>query len=152
YWDPASPGNWVMLYYNENGFASTDAGVLDPARRRIWVDDLNNSRLVYLDLEPNGDPRHVVSPPPTGDTAWLTMGAVGMVFDPNTHKLVIWGGGDTVYVYDPTTNVSTAVTYPGGPGPAQPNGTYGRWTYSPAMGVFVLINSIDQNAFTFRLP
>lgn len=39
-----------------------------------------------------------------------------------------------------------------GPNVAAPyQGTNGRWGYFPPYGVFAVINSVDQNAFVFRL-
>src|SRR5678815_4789801 len=79
-------------------------------------------------------------------------GAMGMAYDPVSGDIVGWKGGDTVYRLNTSTYAVTAVTgYTGGPGAAQPNGTYGRWNYSPSSGVFVVVNDFDQNVFTFRL-
>jgi len=30
-------------------------------------------------------------------------------------------------------------------------GTYGRWRYSPRYNVFIVVNSVKQNVFAYRL-
>jgi hypothetical protein len=56
-----------------------------------------------------------------------------------------------VYSLDLDTKQWTPVTFSGGPGQALRNGTYNRWSYSPKSGVFVVINSVDSNAWALRL-
>ena len=65
--------------------------------------------------------------------------------------LVGWGGGDTVYSFSAVTGACTSQTFAGGPGAAQPNGTFGRFRYFPALGVFALVNDIDQDAYVLRM-
>jgi hypothetical protein len=75
----------------------------------------------------------------------------GYVYDPVNKVEVGWAGGNTAYIYNPDTDSCTAQTYSGGPTTVQANGTYGRFEYSPATGVFVVANDIDSNAYTLRL-
>ena len=75
----------------------------------------------------------------------------GLAFDPVSERIVAWHGGDTVYSLDLATGAWTPATFAGGPGPAQQNGTFKRWSYSPASGAFVLVNSMTQNAYALRL-
>src|SRR5205807_7625360 len=60
-------------------------------------------------------------------------------------------GGNTAYLYNPDTDSCSTATYTGGPTTIQGNGTYGRFAYSPALGVFVVANSIDTNVYSLRL-
>jgi hypothetical protein len=63
-----------------------------------------------------------------------------------------WAGGNTAYTYNPASHSCTAITsYSGGPTTIQPNGTFGRFRYAPALGVFVVINDINSNAYSLRL-
>jgi chitodextrinase len=80
-----------------------------------------------------------------------SINAPGFVYDPVQKLMVGWGGGNTAYLYDVNTDSCTAVTYAGGPTVIQANGTYGRFSYSPALGVFVVANSIDTNTYSLRL-
>lgn len=75
----------------------------------------------------------------------------GVAYDPVTDRIVGWDGGNTVYSLDPTTKVWTPMTFAGGPGSALANGTFKRWAYSASSGVFVVVNSVDSNAFSLRL-
>lgn len=75
----------------------------------------------------------------------------GLAYDPDRKEIVGWSGGDTVYLFRAETRTCSAETYPGGPGAAQPNGTFGRFQYFPRLGVFALVNDWKQNAFLLRL-
>lgn len=74
----------------------------------------------------------------------------GVAYDPVSDRIVGWNGGNTVYSLDPTTKVWTATTFPGGPA-AINQGTFKRWAYSPASGAFVVVNSVDNDAFALKL-
>jgi hypothetical protein len=88
----------------------------------------------------------------SGCSALVSANAPGFAYDPVQKLLVGWVSGNTVYTYNPDTNVCTAInTYTGGPTTVQPNGTFGRFSYLPSLGVFVVINDISHNAYTLRL-
>ncbi len=87
----------------------------------------------------------------TGCSAIISKAGPGFVYDPVQKLMVGWAGGSTAYIYNPDTDSCNAVTYTGGPTVIQANGTYGRFNYSPALGVFVVANSINTNAYTLRL-
>lgn len=76
----------------------------------------------------------------------------GLAYDPVADRLVAWHGGNDVHALDLNTASWTQVATNVGPNvPAPYQGTNGRWGYFPQYGVFAIINSIDQNAFVFRL-
>ncbi len=75
----------------------------------------------------------------------------GLAYETELKVIVGWPGGDTVYLFHPETRTCSPETFPGGPGAAQSNGTFGRFRYFPALGVFVLVNNWKQNAFLLRL-
>jgi hypothetical protein len=81
----------------------------------------------------------------------ISVAGPGFDFDSAQNLMVGWAGNNAVYVYDPATDACTKQTFPGGPGPQQPNGTFGRFRYLPGMGIFVLVNDWKQNAFALRL-
>ena len=66
-------------------------------------------------------------------------------------RLVGWAGGDTVYVFDPDAKACTTVSYGGGPGEQNANGTFGRFRYFPDLDVFAIVNDPQKNAYTLRL-
>ncbi len=76
----------------------------------------------------------------------------GLAYDPAADRIVAWHGGSEVWALDMDTGVWNQVaTNPGPSAPAPWQGTFGRWGYVPAYGIFALINDIDQNAWVFRL-
>jgi len=77
--------------------------------------------------------------------------APGWVYYPPRADFVEWPGGNTVYFYDPDTDSCTSVTYAGGPGAAQTEGTYGRMRYFPQLGVIVVGNAMTQDFYSLRL-
>ena len=87
----------------------------------------------------------------TGCAAIISTAGPGFVYDPVQKLMVGWAGGNTAYIYNPDTDSCTTATYTGGPTVIQANGTYGRFNYSPALGVFVVANSIGTNAYSLRL-
>lgn len=86
----------------------------------------------------------------SGGNPIVSCTAPGVDYDPGTDRIVGWCGGDTVYSLNLDTKVWTPLTFSGGPGPQQTWGTFGRWRYSSSVNAFVLVNSVDQNAFLFR--
>jgi hypothetical protein len=139
------------LYLSENGFAGYPLGVIDPVRRKYFVLDVSVGQMWVMDMTgADAYAPHLVTL--GGDTTIFGSYYPGMVYSPVTADIVAWNGGDTVYRLDTQTNNVTAVTgFAGGPGPAQLQGTYGRWQYVPMLGVFAVVNDFGQNAFTFRL-
>jgi hypothetical protein len=76
----------------------------------------------------------------------------GVAYDPVADRVVAWHGGRNVYALNMDTGVWSQVATNAGPTSAAPNqGTFGRFEYFPQYGVFALINSIDENAWVFRL-
>ncbi|MCW5632288.1 MAG: hypothetical protein KIT17_03050 [Rubrivivax sp.] len=76
----------------------------------------------------------------------------GVAYDPIADRIVAWHGGASVYALDMDTGVWSQVATNAGPAASAPyQGTFGRWGYVPQYRVFVLVNSIDQNAWVFRL-
>jgi hypothetical protein len=87
----------------------------------------------------------------TGGSAIVNSDYPGLAYDPVSGRIVAWNGGNTVYSLNLDTKAWTATTYSGGPGSGLRTGTYKRWNYSPTSGVFVVLNSVDSGAYTFRL-
>ena len=75
----------------------------------------------------------------------------GVAYDPVQDRTVVWGGGSTVYLFNPDTKSCTARTFSEGPGPQIATGTYGRWRYFPKLGVFAVVNAWEQDAFALRM-
>ncbi len=125
--------------------------IIDPIRRKLFM--FGNRASLVWDISGNPPyPNSVLFPTTGGDTIVnSTVETPGVAYDPTNGTIVGWAGGNTVYILNPDTRVWTPVTYSGGPGSAQQNGTGGRFSYSAQLGVFVLANAVDQNLFTLRL-
>lgn len=124
------------------------SAVIDPVRKKLVL--IGGGEAWAYDIGPGSAYfRQVLST--TGGDIIVNGYYPGLAYDPSMDRIVAWNGGDTVYSLNVATGAWTATTYPGGPGKAQPNGTYKRWSYSPASGVFVLVNSMTQNAYSLRL-
>jgi hypothetical protein len=83
----------------------------------------------------------------------------GLTYDPVQDRIVGWPNfGNTVYLFDPDTKSCTTQTIANGPenssqsGSANSsNGTFGRFRYFPAFGVFTLVNDGEINVHTLRM-
>ena len=79
----------------------------------------------------------------------------GVVYLEDQHKIVAWSGGRDIFVYDPLTNYWTKLKAFGNksitPGPANKNGTFGRFAYIPSKKAFVLLNQGKGNIFFYRM-
>jgi hypothetical protein len=84
----------------------------------------------------------------------------GLAYDSVQDRIVGWPDfGPSVYVYDSHTNSCSTQTFSADAppdsahtgSPRSSNGTFGRFQYFPAYGVFVLVNDSDTNVRTLRL-
>jgi hypothetical protein len=132
-------------------------GTIDPKRRQFIImgydSEMGGGRVYAYDIGPSATGR-LVRWTTTGATNMVSEMYAGLEYDPVRDRVVAWNGGNSVYVLNLDTKQWTAVTATGGPGSASQSGrgTHGRWRYSPASDVFVLVNEFDQNGRTFRMP
>jgi hypothetical protein len=87
----------------------------------------------------------------SGCDALLSATSPGLAYDPKQDRVIGWAGGDDIYRFDPDTKTCTKTTYAGGPGPQNPNGTFGRFRYFSALNVFAVVNDYQTNAWSLRL-
>jgi len=127
------------------------SGVIDPGRKlffmmggpgQLWAIDIRGESKFAVE-----DWSHKV----TGCEPLLYSQSPGLAYEPERKLIVGWAGGDTIRLFHPDTRTCSSETYSGGPGPAQANGTFGRFRYFPHLGVFILINDWKQDAFLLRL-
>ncbi len=80
-------------------------------------------------------------------------GAPGLAYSPVLDRFVAWSGGSTLAVLDLPSAKWTMVSGTGDdPGAAASNGTYGRFRYSPARNVFVVVSGTKRNVFLWKPP
>ena len=126
---------------------TTPSATIDPGRRFMFC--VGGGVLSKISL---AAPYAASNLTGSGCATWMGASAPGIAYDPVQKLLVGWAGGNAVYLYNPDTDsCSTVTSYTGGPTTIQPNGTYGRFQYSPSSGVFVVVNDIDSNAYALRL-
>ena len=84
----------------------------------------------------------------------------GLQWDPVLQLVVGWPNfGGTLYLYDPVSDSCTTQTYSASAppdsdmtgSPSTTNGTFKRFGYFPAMGVYALVNEWDTDVHTLRL-
>jgi hypothetical protein len=137
---------WTNLSSSWACLTTAMHGTIDPIRRLYFC--AGGGSFNSISLNP---PYTVTNLNGTNCNGVGTANGPAMEYDPTQQKFVIWMGGNTVYIYNPDTDSCTSQTYPNGPGAAQPNGTYGRFRYFPSLGVFVVVNNVNQDAFSLRL-
>jgi hypothetical protein len=122
--------------------------VIDPGRRKLV---LVGAGAVYVYDIGRGSWHTRRTLKTTGGDRIVQSGYPGLTYDSRSKRIVAWSGGDAVYSLDLDAGRWRELGRTGGPGPSQPNGTFKRWSYAPAADVFVLVNSIDQNVWIYRL-
>jgi hypothetical protein len=145
----AATNVWTALNNNigacdTHGYEHTS--VIDPVRREYFCVGVGDAYKISLN-----------SPYKATAVSMSNCGTIvgaegpGLAYDSSQGLIVMWNGGDTVYLYNPDTDACTAQTYSGGPGNQQGSGTYKRFHYFPGLNVFVVINDASQNAYALRL-
>lgn len=122
-------------------------GVIDPNRKKFVM--MGNQEAYIIDISPSNvhETHKLIT---TGGDTIINSAYPGLTYDPVLDRIVAWNGGDTVYLLNLDTNQWTPVSAPGAP-TAMANGTYKRWSYVPALGAIIVVNSISSNAYLFRL-
>jgi len=122
--------------------------MIDPGRRLYLCVGRGSFHSVSLNAPYMAKDLHAAA----GCSALIESHSPGFTYDPVQKLEVGWVSGNTVFTYNPDTNSCSAIIqYTGGPTTVQPNGTYGRFQYSPALGVFVLVNDVSSNVYSLRL-
>lgn len=123
-------------------------GVVDPVRNRYYL--IGDGAVWYWNVTNASNVGAKVVASTTGCGTALT-GAPGSAYDPVQDRIVIWNGGSTVTLLNPTTHQCTTAT-PTGSGPAAVStGTYGRFQYSGKDNLFVTCQATNQNCYALRL-
>jgi hypothetical protein len=142
-------GQWTSLGSSGSACGNDNAtSSIDPVRRLYAC--VGNGELFTVSLNSPFTVTNDTSAP--GCATLAGTNSPGFAYDPIQQLFVGWAGGNTAFTYNPASHSCTAITsYSGGPTTIQPNGTFGRFRYAPALGVFVVINDINSNAYSLRL-
>ncbi len=156
-------------------------GAVDPVRRKfVAIGNIGKTQnpmppgAIYVwDINSEGFDSYQLKIT-SGDTEILETENPGFVYDPVSDKFVAWSGTtaepnefddkldpapfidpSSVYVLDMDTAVWTRISPSASnsvtPTAATDQGTYGRFRYVPSKNVFVLVNSVDENVFFYKL-
>jgi hypothetical protein len=146
--------NTVTQISGLNGITYITNAVLDPVRNlyiimghsgsQARVYNLANARTASVG-EIDSDNVNV-----SGGSGIMGDSYLGLAYDPTRDRVVAWSGGNTVYFLNTATWSWTSQSFSGGPA-SIPQGTNGRWRYSPASNLFAVVNSVDSNAYVLRL-
>jgi hypothetical protein len=161
----AGPASWLVLREFDpvanawkmrgGSNATIDSGqnaAIDLKERKMVV--MGRGSMYTFDLAQAGTIQRQ-TPTIIGDTSIVNANFPGLDYDPMGERLVAWSGGADVYTLDLQTHrwtrVSPAPTNTVAPTAAAESGTNGRFRYIPAWNVFIVVNSIDQNVYLYRL-
>jgi hypothetical protein len=101
------------------------------------------------------DPTDVQVPSINGPSTIVNARAPGFVYDSASKQYVGWSSGANVFTLDPDSlewrQISPASANSVVPTDPATWGTYGRFQYSPGRNVFVVVNSIDEDVYVYRL-
>lgn len=90
-----------------------------------------------------------------GATEILSAYYPGFDYDPVSNRLVAYSGGAFVYSLNLDTNVWTKISPAASntvtPTPQAGSGTYGRFRYIPSKNAFIVVNSIDEDVYIYKL-
>lgn len=157
-YNPAN-GRWIERYDFGPAWWSFPTADIDPKRRKMFL--IGNKRLDVFDLKTYEYQSHKASDL-QGDTEILSFDAPGFAFDLTINKFVAWHGSTAkgvapqdVYVIDPQTlnieKLKPSDTNTVVPTNGASTGTFGRFRYVPSMNLFILVNSVDDNVFVYKL-
>jgi hypothetical protein len=124
------------------------SGVIHPVRRNLVI--IGAGRAYIYDIgAKSGHSRRTLKT--KGGEPIVDSGYPGLAYDPASDRIVAWNGGNSVYSLDLDRKTWTALPYPDGPGTLPTTGTFKRWNFSAASGIFILVDTMGSNAFAFRL-
>jgi chitodextrinase len=141
---------WTKRSSSSNGMSDYKNGVIDPVRKKYFLYENGFTTLYWYDIS---SPTALVprqSGQTTGCSGFIGNYSAGIAYDPIQDRIIGWNGGNTIYILNPDTLSCTTVIHSGGPSDL-PNGTFGRFRYSPSLNVFVVCNSVDVNCYALRL-
>jgi len=149
---------WKKIAEDSYGIDYHMNGVIDPKRKRFIVIGAAGSRnggIQVFSLKSGNRQNLTVR----GCADLLNSASPGLAYDPVRDRIVGWPNfGNTVYLLDSDARSCTSQTFAGGPPdshqdglPSSTRGTFGRFRYFPAKGVFAVVNDADIDAHILRL-
>lgn len=153
-----STNTWTKVTaYCESVVPGASTAVVDPKRKlMIFIGEAGKPKVMAVDISAKSNFKvQDWSSQVTGCDALAGVNYPGLAYDPVLDRIVGWANsGDNVYVFDPETKSCETLTYPNGPKtpPGSSVGTFGHFSYFPALKAYVVVNNAGQNAYMLRLP
>lgn len=149
-YDPVADTHTPRAESNGGFWAANVSAALDPEARLMVIVGEGRVDLYHLDTD-----KYEQGVTLSGATAKDLFGgsAPGIDFDTALKKFVLWGGGATVYTFDPSQlafeqHATTGAT----PGKITASGgVFGRFRHVPTRNVFVAVNDVDESVFVLRM-
>ena len=153
-WNPLTD-TWTTRSASDNFMQSfTIMGAIDSTRHKYFA--TGGGVLWTWDLTAGGNIPRVVQTS-SGNQTVQNCTEPGFVYVPPQDKFYGWCGSDPLHLYTlhPTTLVWTQVTPAAGntvtPTNGTATGTFGRFQYIPSHGAFIVVNSIDEAVYIYKL-
>ncbi len=149
-YDPSADTHTPRAESNGGFWAANVSAALDPDARLMVIVGEKRVDLYHLDTDTYEQDVTL-----SGATVLDLFGgaAPGIDYDTNLKQFVLWGGGATVYSFDPSKKVFEQHDVAGAT-PSQvtaSGGVFGRFRYVPTRNVFVAVNSVDESVFVLRM-
>lgn len=172
-WDPVTGRIWIRINGNEGILASWDpikdswtirgsklehktwyehSAAIDPLRRRYLA--VGGGKIRAYDLSLTG-PINQTDLRTSGPQNIVAAKNPGFEYDAVIDRYVGWNGGADLFTLDPDSlewrRISPAATNRVVPTAAASNGTFGRFRYVPSRNIYVVVSSVSENVFIYRL-
>jgi Fibronectin type III domain len=135
------------------GASPNGTAVLDPKRKQFCM--IGGGVTMCYDLASTASSIPLQTIPTTGDKTAENGHYPGVDYDPIADKIVAWVGGSDVYTLDLTTRAwskrPAAATNTVTPTAPTHTGSHSRWRYISSKNIFIIVNSIDQNVYAYKL-
>jgi hypothetical protein len=144
---------WRTRGGDNKGASPSATAVFDPKRKQFCL--IGGGSTQCYDMASTTTSIPLVKIATTGDKTCETASYPGVDYDPVSHRIVAWAGGADVYTLDLTTRVWTKLPASAGntvtPTAPTHTGSHSRWRYIPSKNIFMIVNSIDQNVYVYKL-
>jgi len=150
-WNPAT-NVWTQRSNKVSCYDNTKTATIDAKRRKFVA--IGGGEVYSWDISSSGMiPWQSLST--SGANGIVSARNPGFDYDSVSDRLVAWDGGANVYSLNLDT-LSWSLITPAAANtvvPTAPNetGTYGRFRYIPSKNAFVVVNSVNQNVFIYKL-
>jgi len=126
-------------------------GALDTKRRRFV--DVGRGKAYSYSVAADGSPGARTALATSGPKTIVDCDAPGFVYDPVSDRFVGWCSGSSVYTLNLDTLAWTqhSATNSVNPGTPYVEGTFGRFEYMPAYNAFIVVNSVYENVYAYKL-